>query len=102
MIWYSSGWRIRLRRTTKRNNYINVKMSEKGSRLLGKSSDPFSLTGYRARTACVDRIIQPYAFVPAGTAFRLKEYVDAGKTEGTGSCIFYRAALLSDFSAERA
>lgn len=25
MIWYSSGWRIRLRRTTKRNNYINVK-----------------------------------------------------------------------------
>lgn len=92
MIWYSSGWRIRLRRTTKRNNYINVKMSEKGSRLLGKSRDPFSLTGYRARTA----------FVPAGTAFRLKEYVDAGKTEGTGSCIFYRAALLSDFSAERA
>ena len=88
MIWYSSGWRIRLRRTTKRNNYINVKMSEKGSRLLGKSSDPFSLTGYRARTACVDRIIQPYRVCAGGNSLPSEGVCGCGKDGGNRQLYF--------------
>ncbi|RHB67086.1 hypothetical protein DW877_00115 [[Clostridium] symbiosum] len=63
-------------------------MSEKGSRLLGKSSDPFSLTGYRVRTACVDRFIQPYRVCAGGNSLPSEGVCGCGKDGGNRQLYF--------------
>ena len=51
-------------------------------------TDPFSLTGYRARTACVDRIIQPYRVCAGGNSLPSEGVCGCGKDGGNRQLYF--------------